>query len=121
MSPSEQFSGTMIRDLCDKAEAEIRANCPDIMTYSECHEAAERYLAQHHPGLETKTHLGQALCYFIVGVAANVAWDCAAEATQRAKHKKPDEPKKEIKKGSLEAALGGFPDVNSKRNYSLGE
>jgi hypothetical protein len=56
----------------------------DFVSYEECRAAAEAALAKDHPGIADFA-LGPALVEFCITFATIVAWNCAAEATKRAK------------------------------------
>ncbi len=89
------YTGTLISDLQrevarafgDKA-AELPAGMPtppDFVSYGECRAAAEKHLQEHHPDLERNLINGAEVKRFCILVASAVAWNCAAEASRRAK------------------------------------
>lgn len=56
----------------------------DFVSYEECRRTAQEYLDQNHPGL-AQCLLGPELVEFALALAANTAYQCASEATRRAK------------------------------------
>lgn len=73
------YTGNLISGLQDTA---IRRE-KDYVSHEDCIAEAKKQMAERHPDIERK--FGESGAEFIVMFAANVAWNCAAEASKRAK------------------------------------
>lgn len=83
IGPSDSFEDAC-RELSALNVGPERIEVIDFVSYGECRTRAEAALAKDHPDIAEFT-LGPALVEFCITFATIVAWNCAAEATKRAK------------------------------------
>jgi hypothetical protein len=62
-----------------------RKPASDFVTFDECLEYAEQHFDEVHPNFGASHTQAAEIRDFAIRYAANVAWECAAEATRRAK------------------------------------
>lgn len=74
------YTGNLISGLQDTVVARQER---DFVGMDECLEEAKKQLAERHSNIDQI--FGGSAAEFITTFAANVAWNCAAEASKRAK------------------------------------